>query len=67
MRAVDLAAFYAAIANEGLHSAPHMFESIEINCSVIYRHDTKSSATILRAAARLPSDVVSRPDEAREV
>jgi penicillin-binding protein 1A len=46
VRPVDLAAFYAAIANEGLRPAPHVVESIETNGSVIYRHDPKSSITI---------------------
>jgi membrane peptidoglycan carboxypeptidase len=46
VRPVDLAAFYAAIANEGLRPAPHVVESIETDGSVVYRHDPKSSATI---------------------
>jgi membrane carboxypeptidase/penicillin-binding protein len=46
VRPVDLAAFYAAIANEGLRPAPHVIESIERNGTTIYRHDPKSSATI---------------------
>ena len=46
VRAVDLAAFYAAIANEGLRPAPHVVESIERNGSIIYRHDPKSSVVI---------------------
>src|SRR5262249_42695756 len=40
------AAFYAAIANEGLRPSPHVVESIERNGTTIYRHDPKSSATI---------------------
>ena len=46
VRPVDLAAFYAAIANEGLRPSPHVIESIERNGTTIYRHDPKSSATI---------------------
>ena len=46
MRTVDLAAFYAAIANEGLRPAPHVVESIERNGSIVYRHDPKSSVMI---------------------
>jgi penicillin-binding protein 1A len=46
VRPVDLAAFYAAIANEGLRPAPHVIESIERNGTTIYRHDPKTSATI---------------------
>jgi penicillin-binding protein 1A len=46
VRPIDLAAFYASIANEGLRPAPHVVESIERNGSIIYRHDPKSSVTI---------------------
>src|SRR5262249_38102836 len=46
VRPVDLAAFYAAIANEGLRPAPDVVESIETDGSVVYRHDPKSSAAI---------------------
>src|SRR5262249_47574667 len=43
---IDLAAFYAAIANEGLRPSPYLIESIERNGAVIYRHDPKSSVTV---------------------
>jgi penicillin-binding protein 1A len=46
VRPVDLAAFYAAIANEGLRPTPYVVDSIEQNGLVIYRHDPKSLATI---------------------
>src|SRR5262245_16780821 len=46
VRPVDLAAFYAAIANEGLRPTPHVVESIETDGSVVYHHDPQSSATI---------------------
>src|SRR5262245_29187063 len=46
VRPVDLAAFYALIANEGLRPAPHVVESIERNGVVVYRHDSKSSVVI---------------------
>jgi penicillin-binding protein 1A len=46
VRPVDLAAFYASIANEGVRPAPHVVESIERNGVVVYRHDPKSSVTI---------------------
>jgi penicillin-binding protein 1A len=46
VRPVDLAAFYAAIANEGLRPSPYLIESIERNGSTIYRHDPKSAVTI---------------------
>src|SRR6516164_4961886 len=41
VRPVDLAAFYAAIANEGLHPTPYVIDSIQRNSLVIYRHDPK--------------------------
>jgi membrane carboxypeptidase/penicillin-binding protein len=46
VRPIDLAAFYAAIANEGLRLTPHIVESIERNGATVYRHDPKSSVTI---------------------
>jgi penicillin-binding protein 1A len=46
VRPVDLAAFYASIANEGLRPAPHVVESIERNGVVVYRHDPRSAVAI---------------------
>jgi penicillin-binding protein 1A len=46
VRPVDLAAFYAAIANEGLRPAPYVIDSIQRSGLVIFRHDPKSFATI---------------------
>src|SRR5262249_57671771 len=46
VRPIDLAAFYATIANEGLRPAPHVIDSIERNGVVIYRHDPKSSVMV---------------------
>jgi penicillin-binding protein 1A len=46
VRPIDLAAFYAAIANEGLHPTPYAIESIEHKGEVIYRHPPDSSARI---------------------
>ncbi|HKF11015.1 MAG TPA: transglycosylase domain-containing protein, partial [Xanthobacteraceae bacterium] len=46
LRPIDLAAFYASIANEGLRPAPHVVEGIERNGAVVYHHDPKSSVTI---------------------
>jgi len=46
VRPVDLAAFYAAIANEGLRPAPYVIDSIERNGFVVYRHDPKASTMI---------------------
>jgi penicillin-binding protein 1A len=39
VRLVDLAAFYAAIANEGARPQPHMIDSIEQNGRIVYRHN----------------------------
>src|SRR6516165_8343441 len=39
VRLVDLAAFYAAIANEGARPQPHMIESIEQGGRAIYRNN----------------------------
>src|SRR6185295_16887036 len=38
VRPVDLAAFYAAIANEGVRPVPHVVESIERNGETFFRH-----------------------------
>jgi membrane carboxypeptidase/penicillin-binding protein len=38
VRPIDLAAFYAAIANEGRYIAPYSIESIEQNGRSVYRH-----------------------------
>jgi penicillin-binding protein 1A len=46
VRPIDLAAFYAAIANEGVRPSPHVIEKIERNGLVVYRHDQKSSVRI---------------------
>jgi penicillin-binding protein 1A len=46
VRPVDLAAFFAAIANEGFHPSPYVIESIERNGITVYRHDPKSSVMI---------------------
>src|SRR5262245_35232735 len=43
VRLVDLAAFYAAIANEGVRPAPHAIEAIERNGQTVYRYPTTSS------------------------
>src|SRR5215208_6898254 len=46
VRPIDLAAFYAAIANEGLRPAPYVIDSIERNGATIYRHDPKSAVSV---------------------
>jgi penicillin-binding protein 1A len=39
VRPIDLAPFYAAVANEGVRPAPYGIESIEHNGLVVYRHE----------------------------
>jgi penicillin-binding protein 1A len=39
LRLIDLAAFYAAIANEGARPQPHAIETIEQDGRTIYQHD----------------------------
>src|SRR6266852_4325014 len=46
VRPVDLAAFYAAIANEGVRPSPYVIESIERGGLVVYRHDPKSATMV---------------------
>jgi membrane carboxypeptidase/penicillin-binding protein len=49
VRPIDLAPFYAAVANEGMRPTPYAIESIEHNGLVVYRHQTASSGTIASA------------------
>lgn len=42
VRVLDLAAFYAAIANEGLMPTPHAFETVEEGGRTIYRRKASS-------------------------
>jgi len=42
VRPIDLAAFYAAIANEGVRPLPYTVESIERDGEMIYRHEPES-------------------------
>jgi penicillin-binding protein 1A len=49
VRPIDLAAFFAAIANEGVRPAPHVIEAIEQDGKTIYRHPAESSARIASA------------------
>jgi penicillin-binding protein 1A len=46
VRPIDLAAFYAAIANEGMRPEPHVIDTIERNGITIYRHDPSSAVTV---------------------
>jgi penicillin-binding protein 1A len=44
VRPVDLAAFYAAIANEGLRPEPYVVETIERDGNPLYRHQPATAA-----------------------
>jgi penicillin-binding protein 1A len=46
VRPIDLAAFYATIANEGVRPLPHVIDAIERDGRVIYRHDPQSSIRV---------------------
>jgi penicillin-binding protein 1A len=46
VRLVDLAAFYAAIANEGVRPSPHAIESIERNDQKVHEHGPSSSVWV---------------------
>jgi penicillin-binding protein 1A len=46
VRPIDLAPFYAAVANEGVRPSPYAIESIEHNGAVVYRHQAAASAAI---------------------
>jgi penicillin-binding protein 1A len=52
VRMIDLAAFYAAVANEGARPTPHAIESIEQSGRTIYRFDV-NSVTWLGSADRV--------------
>jgi penicillin-binding protein 1A len=43
VRPIDLAPFYAAIANEGVRPQPYAIESIEHNGLMVYRHEASSA------------------------
>jgi penicillin-binding protein 1A len=46
VRPIDLAAFYATIANEGVRPDPHVIDTVEHDGRTIYRHDPKSAVTV---------------------
>ncbi len=46
VRPIDLAAFYATIANEGTRPSPHVIDAIELHGRTIYRHDPASSVKV---------------------
>jgi penicillin-binding protein 1A len=49
VRPIDLAAFYAAIANEGQRPTPYVVDAIERNGLIVYRHEAKSLTPIASA------------------
>jgi len=49
VRPIDLAAFYAAVANEGARPTPYALESIEQNEQMIYRHQAGAPAQLKSA------------------
>jgi membrane carboxypeptidase/penicillin-binding protein len=52
VRMIDLAAFYAAVANEGERRTPYVIDSIEQNGLEVYRHDaTPASIGVADPAA----------------
>ncbi|HEY6255369.1 MAG TPA: transglycosylase domain-containing protein [Xanthobacteraceae bacterium] len=53
VRPIDLAPFYAAIANEGVRPTPYAIDSIERNGLVVYRHDAPSSSHAIGSADRV--------------
>jgi penicillin-binding protein 1A len=53
VRPIDLAPFYAAIANEGVRPSPYAIESIEHNGLVVYRHEAATSSGAIGSADRV--------------
>ncbi len=49
VRPIDLAAFYAAIANEGMRPSPYAIESIERQGETVYRHAPTTNGRIASA------------------
>jgi penicillin-binding protein 1A len=53
VRPIDLAPFYAAIANEGVRPSPYAIESIEHNGLVVYRHNAATASRAIASADRV--------------
>jgi membrane carboxypeptidase/penicillin-binding protein len=49
VRLIDLAAFYAAIANEGARPAPHAIAAVEQDGRVVWRDDTRAPVWLASA------------------
>jgi len=45
VRPIDLAVFYATVANEGMRPSPYAIEAIEQNGNVVYQHPTALAET----------------------
>ena len=52
VRPLDMAVFYASIANEGLRPTPHVIESIERDGETVYRQQHRSSTAARRRRPR---------------
>jgi membrane peptidoglycan carboxypeptidase len=52
VRMINLAAFYAAIANEGVRPQPHAIDSIELNGKTVYDYPTTAALPMIGAADR---------------
>jgi len=52
VRPIDMAAFYAAIANEGALPTPHVIDSIEIDGRTVYRAKVQRSSSARSCRAR---------------
>ncbi len=50
VRMIDLAAFYAAVANEGARPQPHAIDSIEVDGQTVYQYPNAPPPTIGAAA-----------------
>ena len=61
LRMIDLAAFYAAVANEGLRVTPYSIDSIEQNGRAVYRHRAP------QATSRSPRLIACWPRERRSI
>ena len=62
LRMIDLAAFYAAIANEGARVTPYAIDSIEQNGQPVYRHQRRRAGD---AGRRRPRRVLPAAHHAR--
>jgi membrane carboxypeptidase/penicillin-binding protein len=52
VRMINLAAFYAAVANEGVRAQPHAIDSIELGGKSVYQYSAAPALTLIGAADR---------------